>query len=123
MKRVGTKNNKPHYRKPVGRPCKDINCDGRTLKREYCSRHRSYSNYTQFQKARKARLELIGNRCEYCGAEKPSQKLHFHHIDGSSDNHDEKNLVLLCKSCHCRQHLRIWKGGSEGQDKFRVLPD
>lgn len=43
--------------------------------------------------------------CQSCGLNMYGSKFgHVHHIDGSKENCDEKNLVLLCITCHNAVH-------------------
>ena|SRR3989338_9085240 len=50
-------------------------------------------------------LEKFKNRCSICGWNKKHPKsrktpLEVDHIDGNSENNNEKNLQLLCPNCH-----------------------
>jgi hypothetical protein len=57
------------------------------------------------QTRRKILLHTRGNKCEnccltvWCGSGIP---LEVEHVDGNSDNNDEKNLKLLCPNCHAQ---------------------
>ena len=84
-------------------------------RRKYCNRscmrkdwlkiengNQTYRNaHATAQKANE--LFLHKNRCEICGAE---GKLDVHHIDGSYRNNELNNLMVLCRSCHMKQHTR-----------------
>ena len=41
------------------------------------------------------------NACQICGSKK---NLELHHKDENRGNNSLKNLQLLCKSCHSKQH-------------------
>ncbi len=42
-------------------------------------------------------------KCETCGARK---NICVHHIDFNHRNNKKENLIILCKSCHCKTHKR-----------------
>lgn len=50
--------------------------------------------------------ERDGNQCITCHV-LPTRRdpLVVHHIDGSKDNHEESNLVTMCRRCHGKLHL------------------
>lgn len=41
--------------------------------------------------------------CEVCGSDK---NLEVHHIDENRQNNNVENLILLCKSCHKKKHIK-----------------
>jgi hypothetical protein len=41
--------------------------------------------------------------CEWCG-KKPRGTLDLHHKDFRKDNHDPRNLAVICRSCHKSAH-------------------
>ena len=44
--------------------------------------------------------------CEKCGVNCESKKtlLHCHHIDKNPQNDDDNNLMVLCATCHQKEH-------------------
>ena len=61
---------------------------------------------------RREAKERTGYTCERCG-QRPA-KLHaldVHHKDGNRQNNDPGNLIVLCRSCHNREHgtLPPWR--------------
>lgn len=47
---------------------------------------------------------LIGNRekvCEVCGS---THSIDVHHKDGNYHNNSPENLMIVCRSCHMKQH-------------------
>lgn len=51
--------------------------------------------------------------CELCGDNEP---LNVHHIDEDRNNNKLDNLLVLCKSCHSKQHR-----GKEWSNKMLSL--
>lgn len=54
---------------------------------------------------RKRELRLkFGNKCSRCGG---TEKLQFHHLNSRirGGNNHQKNLLLLCKGCHRKEHI------------------
>jgi 5-methylcytosine-specific restriction endonuclease McrA len=46
--------------------------------------------------------ELKGNKCERCGS---TQNLNVHHLSYENvGNEHQKDLILLCKGCHEKEH-------------------
>lgn len=57
-------------------------------------------NYTE-----KAKLLPEYYSCLFCGDEE--HNLITHHVNEDRDNNEFDNLMVLCKSCHAKIHLRI----------------
>lgn len=67
-------------------------------------------------------LKKYNNRCAICGKKDFPYKskcksgtferrfLEIHHIDGNPVNNQISNLILLCKSCHRKEQLKLRKG-------------
>jgi len=55
--------------------------------------------YRNYQAVRKMRPELLAKYplCQVCNTS-PSKQIH--HIDGSRDNHNPSNLLVVCVKCH-----------------------
>jgi DNA-directed RNA polymerase subunit RPC12/RpoP len=49
---------------------------------------------------RKRAFELYGKECSNCGYNEYEEGLEAHHIDGDRKNNDDKNLLVLCGTCH-----------------------
>jgi len=77
--------------------------------------------------------EQKGTRCDRCGQEFPSERLHFHHRDpvsklfvlgrpaslGSSRKRAEEEIAKcdrLCGSCHVEAHRELRSAGLLGED-------
>jgi 5-methylcytosine-specific restriction endonuclease McrA len=43
-------------------------------------------------------------RCEICGKEDESRRIHVHHKDKNRDNNDLENLQVVCVECHNTLH-------------------
>lgn len=65
------------------------------------------ANFQQYAKERKATVGL----CEVCGKD-IKHATHYewvgHHKDHDRKNNDISNLILMCKSCHQKEH-ECWK--------------
>ena len=44
--------------------------------------------------------------CVHCGS---TENLHVHHIDKNHGNNSLNNLLVLCASCHKKEHLEMEK--------------
>lgn len=60
---------------------------------------------------KKLRKDIIRERtnCEYC---KSTKSLQIHHKDRNRGNNNSSNILLLCKSCHAKEH--------EKQGQFKI---
>ncbi len=62
------------------------------------------SNLCTNNSIRKALISINGNKCSICEISEiwNDRKLTMHvdHIDGNSDNNDNKNVRLVCPNCH-----------------------
>jgi len=67
-----------------------------------------YPNHYQMKKNRLLKLQQTKCQCEICGRRATC----IHHKDGSKDNHDLKNLIVLCNSCHMIIDLK--RGSRDG---------
>lgn len=64
-----------------------------------------YNNDYICHKKRKTLIEERGLTCESCGRSiSISKHLHMHHIDRNRNNNTDDNLILLCATCHHKQH-------------------
>jgi 5-methylcytosine-specific restriction endonuclease McrA len=59
-----------------------------------------YPNHTLMKKNRILKLQQTEGLCEIC----KKQGEQIHHKDGSKDNHNIENLILLCHKCHIIIH-------------------
>jgi hypothetical protein len=56
-----------------------------------------------FNKQKKYLIKVRDNlQCQLCNRFEITSKLHIHHIDYNKQNSDEKNLIVLCNSCHSK---------------------
>jgi hypothetical protein len=55
-----------------------------------------YPDHSLLKKARIEKLKQTKCKCEICDRE----AFVIHHIDGTKDNHDFQNLIVLCNRCH-----------------------
>jgi 5-methylcytosine-specific restriction endonuclease McrA len=108
----------PEYRKLASQQCK-INCPTkredvkRKIREKLLGRFvgknnpswrggRSLIPYTPgFTETLKHKIIAMYGRCVLCGT---SNDLVVHHIDFSKSNHNEDNLILLCRACHRKVH-------------------
>lgn len=72
----------------------------------YALRTMDYSDYLQtdhWRMVRKLKLKQAGYKCQKCGAS--NTVLHVHHRTYENrGNEDLRDLVVLCKQCHDREH-------------------
>jgi len=61
-----------------------------------------HKNHREYERQRLLVLERSRGLCEICGA----RGKQVHHKDESRDNHDIKNLILLCVACHKLIHAK-----------------
>lgn len=59
-----------------------------------------YPNHTLLKKNRLIRLKESKGKCEVCDRDAYC----VHHLDESKDNHELKNLIVLCRKCHSVLH-------------------
>jgi 5-methylcytosine-specific restriction endonuclease McrA len=52
----------------------------------------------------KVAFDYYPNKCCVCNK---TQRLEVHHIDSNRYNNSIKNLIILCISCHSKEHNRI----------------
>lgn len=57
-----------------------------------------------------------GESCRICGNK---IDLQIHHIDENRENNQMSNLIILCRSCHSKQH----RGKEWYQEIKKKLPD
>ena len=84
--------------------------------RPYCSRCGSHNikvkdwlvDKEKWESARKIAIERAGRRCEACGKELISPRIH--HLS-YSDYYDPENLVCLCTGCHATLHGKTYPYG------------
>lgn len=64
----------------------------------------SFEPYSvDFNKDLKEKIRNMDNReCQLCGIDENGKKLHIHHVDYNKKNNCPRNLISLCKSCHCK---------------------
>ena len=66
---------------------------------------KSIANYA-IKKIRNDLISRRGHVCELCHRNIILLKyLHMHHIDRNRLNNQDGNLLLLCATCHLKQHL------------------
>ena len=89
-------------------------CDRMCMRKDYLkteSGNQTYGNaHTTARKANE--LIIKKQECEICGK---TGKLDVHHIDDNYQNNDLKNLMILCRSCHMKQHMK--------NDKCKICGD
>jgi len=69
----------------------------------------------------KAELQKeIGSRCPFCLTEDIGH-FHIHHIDENPNNHDYKNLLLICQNCHSKFTKNEWPFSKARQQKDEYL--
>lgn len=48
---------------------------------------------------------------------KYNEILSVHHIDGDDTNNVDENMIIFCKGCHKKLHLKLMRGKNES-NKF-----
>lgn len=62
----------------------------------------SYLQSAEWQNLKKQRLTIAQHKCEYCDS---THNLHLHHVTYERLTQELlSDVVILCKSCHQRQH-------------------
>jgi 5-methylcytosine-specific restriction endonuclease McrA len=59
----------------------------------------------ELKKSNYKRKNTMEQKCTFCGA---ADKLHVHHIDKDGKNNSDKNLTVLCSSCHYKLHHKFY---------------
>ncbi len=78
-----------------------------------------YPQHSTMKRQRKRKIEEHNGCCEDCG--KSPKIIHVHHRDGSKDNHDYGNLILVCPKCHINNHHpELCGAGVRGPGKGRT---
>jgi hypothetical protein len=65
-----------------------------------------YPNHYLMKQNRLIKLQQTKAKCEICG----ERGVQIHHKDGSKNNHNLKNLILLCHYCHTTIDLKTGSG-------------
>ena len=68
-----------------------------------------YPNHHKMKRNRLIKLKQQKEKCEICGKKAKT----IHHLDKSKNNHNIKNLILVC--CHC--HFSILHKGCHGRPR------
>jgi hypothetical protein len=78
------------------------------MRKDWLTKEKSSQTYRNAHVTAKKINELILQRteCEICGK---VGKLDVHHIDGDYQNNDPSNLMVLCRSCHNKEHKKKGK--------------
>lgn len=67
--------------------------------------------YPDNWKAITTRLKGKANwTCQKCHRHENKAKgiqIAVHHIDGNTSNNIESNLIVICRKCHLREHLKM----------------
>ena len=87
---------------------------------EYANRISAGSeNPSDWEERRKIVIMRDGGRCQRCGIVVTIEHCHIHHVTRRADggDHDLKNLVTLCRSCH------VLMPGHERMREFWPQPD
>lgn len=99
-------------RKRFGNRLEDFNvfrkrkyCDKECMRKAFLKQGKQHQTY--FNAHTTARninsLLLKVTSCEICGSQ---SNLDVHHKDGDYQNNNLKNLQVLCRSCHLKQHRK-----------------
>lgn len=60
----------------------------------------------------------------FCVVCRSTDRLQAHHIDGTTDNYNQENLVPLCHSCHWKVHWKRKQNAEElAESLFRIWTD
>lgn len=47
------------------------------------------------------------NNCQMCNCDMSQKRKEIHHIDGDHGNQDWENLIMVCASCHKKEHYKM----------------
>ena len=88
--------------------CKRKYCDRMCMRRDWLTKEKSNQTYRNAHTTAQKINELILQRteCEICGK---SSRLDVHHIDDDYQNNEPSNLMVLCRSCHSKEHKKKGK--------------
>ncbi len=82
-------------------------------------------NRTAIPQESRRRAELqkeIGSRCPFCSSEDVGH-FEIHHIDEDRTNHEDPNLLLMCKPCHSKFTKHEWPLIEAREKKDELLKD
>lgn len=79
-------------------------CNQKCMSKAFVKKKATNQKYRPaHQSARRiVEMELRPQRCEICGV--TGERLDVHHLDGNYHNNSSANLMLVCRSCHLKQH-------------------
>lgn len=94
-----------------------LECIDAFIRRKYCNREcmkkafvKVGEDTNQLYRASHATAEKIAYLiqgkemvCEKCGS---TRSIDVHHIDGNRNNNTPENLMVLCRSCHMKEHKK-----------------
>lgn len=58
---------------------------------------------------RKTAFNLYPHKCAFCGWNEDEDILEVHHIDENHNNNEDKNLMIVCPTCHRKLTLHKYK--------------
>ena len=68
---------------------------------------KKFMQSAEWKRIRKKILEKDNSTCQYCGIKRTTH-MQINHIDGNPKDHSEKNLEVICSSCHKITHSGLW---------------
>lgn len=81
-------------------------CDRMCMRKAFVKKGDPCQDYSSaHHSAREIKYLIEGSEkiCEICGSTK---NIDVHHKDGNFSNNDPENLMLLCRSCHMKEHRK-----------------
>ncbi len=68
---------------------------------------KKFMRTVEWKNIRKKILERNNYTCQYCNVQRKDH-MQINHIDGNPKNHSDKNLEVICSSCHKITHSGLW---------------
>jgi len=79
------------------------NLIGKKRTKEFSERYKGEGN-PNYQKGNESAKRIVYENHKTCKKCNSTEDLNLHHKDKNRDNNDLSNLILLCRSCHSKEH-------------------
>jgi hypothetical protein len=71
--------------------------------------YKEYLATAEWHEKRRAAYKRADYRCQLCGASETELHAHHRSYENRAKEGEERDLIVLCASCHKRVHTFIWK--------------
>ncbi len=71
--------------------------------------YKEYLAAPEWDEKRRAAYKRADYRCQLCGASETELHAHHRSYENRAKKGEERDLIVLCASCHKRVHTFIWK--------------